>query len=89
MLKINLTVHYTDGREAEITAGPVTQVAFEREHNMGIVKMAEETRLSHVYWLAWHASKPGLGFDEWLETLDSIDIDVAAPDPTKPAAPAD
>ena len=88
MLNITLTIHYADGRTIEVKVGPSTQVAFEREHNVGIVAIATEQKLSHVYWLGWHASKTGLGFDEWLETLDSVDVDMSDADPTKPAAPA-
>lgn len=89
MLNINLTIQYADERkDAEIKVGPSTQVAFEREHNVGIMAIATEQKLSHVYWLAWHASKPGVDFDAWLESIDSIDVDVSAPDPTKPAPPA-
>jgi hypothetical protein len=88
VLNIKLTVHYTDGREVEVTAGPATQVAFEREHNTSIVSIASDPKMTFVYWLAWHASKPGVDFDAWLESLESIDIEVDVPDPTKPAAQA-
>lgn len=88
MLNITATVTYSDGREATVTVGPATQVAFEREHNLGIPAIGEETKLSHIYWLAWHASKSSLDFDPWLEAVDEVAIEVATADPTKRAAPA-
>lgn len=88
MLKISVTVHYTDGRTADVVVGPATQVAFEREHGVGLGVLAEDTRLTYVYWLAWHASRTGVEFDTWLESLDSIDFEVDGADPTQPAPPA-
>lgn len=88
MLKIGLTVHYSDGQTREAKAGPATQVAFEREHNVGMAALATEQKVSHIYWLAWHASKPGVDFDTWLESVESIEVDIDAADPTKPAPSA-
>lgn len=89
MLNITLTIQYTDGREAKVKAGPATQVAFEREHDVGIIEIASSKKLSNLYWVAWHASKTDVGFDTWLEAVDSIDVEVGAANPTKPAPPAD
>ena len=91
MLTITLTCHYQDGRTVDVTSGPATQVAFEREFGLSIAKLADEDerKMSHIYWLAWHASKPGVGFDEWLESLAAVDVEVDVPDPTQPPAPAD
>lgn len=89
MLSITLTIDYTDGRNSQtVRALPVTQVAFEREHSCSIGVIATEQKLSHVYWLAWHAARPGVDFDAWLDAVESIDVEVDATDPTKPAAPA-
>jgi len=87
MLKITLNVTYADARTAEVTALPLTQVAFEREHGVGIGAIATEQKVSHVYWLAWHATKPGVPFDAWLETVASIDVEVGDPAPL-PGAPS-
>ena len=89
MLKIDMTVAYADGRTTEVKALPVSQVAFEREHHCSIIKIADEMMLSHIYWLAWHASRTTVAFDEWLVTVDAIDFNVDTPGPTQPAPPAD
>lgn len=88
MLKIKIGVTYEDGREANVVAGPATQVAFEREFEAGIGVIGEQQKLSHIYWLAWHASRSGVDFEAWLDSIESVDVDVQTPDPTEPAPPA-
>lgn len=88
MLKIDIAVVYADGRTAEAAVGPVTQVAFEREHGLGIGAIATDQKMSYIYWLAWHASRSGIGFDPWLESIESIDFNIGKPDPTQPAPAA-
>lgn len=101
MIKLKFAIDYTDGRHVDVLAGPGTQVAFEREFKVGITDLVdiektgegEEDRkvhfmTSHIYWMAWHASKTGITFEEWLETLDAVAFDVDAPTPTRPAQPA-
>lgn len=73
-MKLNLKVAYNDGSSEEVTVGPVSQVAFEREHNIGIGVLAKDQKMGHLYWLAWHASTKGQGsFDDWLRELDSVE----------------
>lgn len=98
MIKIKLNVTYQDGRTADVVAGPATQVAFEREFKIGVPDLVEAEKgedgqvrdvhfkTEHIYWLAWHASKSGVEFDAWLESLDSVDFDVEAANPTQSAA---
>lgn len=89
-MKILVEVDYADGRKETVNVGPVSQVAFEREHGCGIGVVATAQKISHVYWMAWHASTRGVGsFDEWLETVEGIDENSAtdaAPFPEAPSA---
>ena len=87
MLNIRLTIKTGDS-EKKVTAGPATQVAFEREHGVGIATIATEQKITHIYWLAWHAAKTGASFDDWLETIDAIEVEVESADPSLPAQPA-
>ena len=87
MLNIKLTIKSGDS-EQKVTAGPATQVAFEREHGVGIATIATEQKITHMYWLAWHAAKTDVGFDDWLDTIDAIEIEVDTADPSLPAQPA-
>lgn len=88
MMKMTMTVTYEDGRTADVVVAPVTQVAFEREHGCGIGVLGTDQKLSHAYWLAWHASRTTVTFDDWLGTVESIDMEVDEPTPTQPAVPA-
>jgi hypothetical protein len=105
MIKYKLSVTYENGEKVDVTAGPRTQVAFEREHKVPLSDVitfdsdgvdddgkpnvtAVHFMSSHMYWLAWHASKSPLGFDDWLDTVDEIEMDVDAADPTPPAPQA-
>lgn len=87
MLNIEMTVK-VGGVESKVIAGPSTQVAFEREHDTGIMAIATEQKITHIYWLAWHASKPGVDFDTWLDTVEAIEVEIEDVGPTQPARPA-
>lgn len=92
MINLGMTVHYQDGREQAVSARPVTQVAFERKFSRGFASAfssIESVQLEWVYFLAWHAARTGLEFDDWLETVSEIDMGVAEPvDPTGPGISA-
>jgi hypothetical protein len=81
MINLAMTVHYQDEREQQVVARPVTQVAFERKFSRGFASAfsdMETVQLEWVYFLAWHAARPGIEFDEWLESVAEIDLGVAA-----------
>lgn len=80
MIALQMTVVYQDGRTATVTARPVSQVAFERKYSRGFASSFSEIKdiqLEWVYFLAWHASRSGLEFDEWLDMVDTIEMGVA------------
>lgn len=88
MLNIKLGISYADGRKVDVKAGPATQVAFERENNCAIATIATDQRMTYIYWLAWHAAKTGIGFDDWLDTVDEIDVEVTDAVPLPEGQPA-
>lgn len=92
MINLGMTVHYQDGRKQTVSARPVTQVAFERKFSRGFASAfssMETVQLEWVYFLAWHAARPGLEFDEWLDTVAEIDVGGAdVVDPTGPVTSA-
>ena len=77
-MRINFQVTYTDGQAAEVTASVADQVAFEQATERSIARLADDFRLTDACWLAWHAlkrtGKTQLGFDEWLDTVDNVEI---------------
>ena len=92
MINLGMTVHYEDGRTQQVVARPVTQVAFERKFSKGFASAfssMESVQLEWVYFLAWHAARTGLEFDDWLDTVSEIDVGAAdAVDPTDRAISA-
>ena len=77
-MRINFQITYADGTAAEATASVADQVAFEQQHDRSIARLADDFRLTDACWLAWHAlertNKTSLGFDAWLDTVDSVEI---------------
>jgi hypothetical protein len=91
MLNMSMTVKHLDGRAVPVTVRPVNQVAFERKFSTGFLEVFQDVaavRFEYICFLAFHASRPGIDFDEWLETVDEIDWNVEPVDPTPPAASA-
>lgn len=91
VLKMNVSVSYADGREVEVTVGPATQVAYEAKFGKPLGSFGDEPYVGELYWLAWHASKSGVEYEAWLESLDGVDLaeeGVAPATPTEPAQPA-
>ena len=77
-MRINFQITYADGTAAEATASVADQVAFEQATERSIARLADDFRLTDACWLAWHAlkrtGKTQLGFDEWLDTVDNVEI---------------
>jgi hypothetical protein len=75
-MRFNLLINFADGSEKEITASTPDLVAFEDKFNISVGKLATEQRLGHLLFLAWHSEKrrkaTDLGYDAWLETVDSV-----------------
>lgn len=87
MLTLKMTVTFIDGREPkQVVVLPVSQVAFERHFKCSLtVAFNGESSLEHLFFLAWHASRTGMEFDPWLETVEGIDVGTPdAVDPTNP-----
>ena len=76
MAIINLLVEFPDGTTREVQALPIDQVKFESEFNVSLSSLANNAKMTHLYWLAWHAEKrmksTDLEFDAWLETIEGI-----------------
>ena len=78
MIGIRFHVQMMDGSERDLLAGPVTQVAFEREHGKSLISVGDQPMVSDFYWLAWHAARAGdksIGsFDEFLASVESVEM---------------
>ena len=70
---------FTDGSEKSATLNP--RVLVETERKFGNIPPIEGTL--YAAWL--RLGRPGK-FDEWLDSVESMDQDEGAADPTQPAA---
>jgi len=75
------------GETHDVPVPFAAQVAFERHFNLPVSIMSTETRAEHVAFLAYQAARRAklttLGFDEFVDTLDDLEV---APDPTGAAS---
>lgn len=83
-MNFKLNVKYLDGDPKEVTCVASDMVAFESYFNLSIARLDKEVRLSHLFYLAWHAEKrTGATTDEFEKWLDTVEIVSAAGDQKK------
>jgi hypothetical protein len=78
-MKIDLTVKLIEGEPVDVSARFADFVAFERTWNRSVAKLENDTRLTDIAWLAWHALKrtrqTALVFDpDWINTVEEVII---------------
>ena len=76
MNPIALSISFLDGSEKTVEAVASDLLAFEQKFDLSIVKLQSEIRLTHLFYLAWHACKR-LGytsdeFEKWVETVAMV-----------------
>jgi hypothetical protein len=76
MNPINLQVTYIDGTSAECSATAADLVAFEARFDLSVARLEKEVRLTHMFFLAWHALKrtgqTADDFDKWVELVSMV-----------------
>jgi hypothetical protein len=75
-----MTVIYSDGRRQPVKVRPVDSVAFEEKYDISITDAfsgGPKTRMSYIYFLAYSASSTTLTFEEWLASIDEIEVGTA------------
>lgn len=84
-MRMQMNVTYADGTGADVSVSAPDLVAFEREFDRSVARFESEVRFTDICWLAWHKlhrDKKAGEFDEWLETIDGIEIaDTSEPVP--------
>ena len=75
-MKINLQIQFEDGTSKEITANAADLVAFEDKFNVSVARLGDESKLSHLLYLAWHSEKrtkgTDKGYEEWLSSVAGV-----------------
>ena len=76
MNPIALLVEFTDGSNESIEAIAADLIAFESKFDLSVVKLESEIRLTHLFFLAWHAlkrqGKTNDEFEKWAESVSMV-----------------
>ena len=76
MNPINLQVTYIDETTAECSAIAADLIAFEARFDLSVARLEKEVRLTHMFFLAWHAlkrtGKTTEEFDKWVESVAMV-----------------
>jgi hypothetical protein len=76
MNPIDLRILFTDGKEEIVTALASDLIAFETKFDMSVSKLGEDVRLTHMFFLAWHAAKrtgkTTAEFEEWTDSVSLV-----------------
>lgn len=78
MSAINLQIEFVDGTTADVSAVAIDQIKFESHFDISLSKIADQAKLTHIYWLAWQVqtrlNETKLDFEAWAETVDSVGV---------------
>jgi hypothetical protein len=76
MNPINLRILYLDGNEKEVKAVAADLIAFESRFDLSVARLAQEVRLTHMFYIAWHVEhrtkSTDLDFEQWTETVELV-----------------
>jgi hypothetical protein len=76
MNPINLQVQFIDGTTEDVTALASDLIAFESHFDLSVARLEQEIRLTHLFFLAWHAmkrtKKTNDEFDKWVESVSIV-----------------
>lgn len=75
-MKLNLRVEFNDSKVKDVTCSASDLVAFEDKFNISVTRLGEETKLTHLLFLAWNSEfrtkATGLEFDAWVDTVATV-----------------
>lgn len=76
MNPISLSVTFLDGTTKKVDAVAADLLAFEAKFDISIIRLQDEIRLTHLFFLAWHAMKRAgetqEEFEKWAETVSIV-----------------
>jgi hypothetical protein len=76
MQTINLRVNFLDGETIDIETVASDYIAFETKFDKSISELANDARMTYLFYLAWHAFKrtkrTELDFEQWTETISMV-----------------
>jgi len=76
MEPIALTVNFVDGSSETVTCIAADLIAFEERFDLSVVKLDNDIRLTHLFFLAWHSLKRTNAtkeeFEKWAESVSIV-----------------
>lgn len=76
MNPIDLKVTFLDGTEKTVSCIAADLVAFEAKFDLSVARLESDVRITHLFFLAWHASKrtgeTTDEFDKWVESVSVV-----------------
>ena len=81
-MQTNLHITYADGSKKTVSTTPADIVAFESKFDLSIARINDNFRMTHLYFLAWHAEhrskQTTLEFDAWVDSIEAVEGDPKA-----------
>lgn len=78
MNPISLKVTFLDESQADVTAVASDLIAFEERFDMSVSALEKNVRMTHLFFIAWHATKRTGGtkddFEKWIEGVAMVSI---------------
>lgn len=78
MNPIVLKIEFADDTTKEVSTSAADLIAFEERFDMSIAQLEKNIRMTHLFFLAWHASKrtgeTKDGFEKWVEGVGMVTI---------------
>lgn len=76
MQTINLLVEFLDGETVEVKTVAADYIAFETKFDKSISELANDARMTYLFYLAWHVLKrtkvTELEFEAWSELVAMV-----------------
>lgn len=76
MNPIDLQIKFVDESEESVRAIAADLIAFEMKFDMSVARLEKDVRLTHLFFLAWHASKrtgkTKAEFEKWAESVSMV-----------------
>ena len=78
MNPIVLKIEFADDTTKEVSTSAADLIAFEERFDMSIAQLEKNIRMTHLFFLAWHASKrtgaTKEDFEKWVEGVGMVTI---------------
>ena len=78
MNPIVLKIEFADDTTKEVSTSAADLIAFEERFDMSIAQLEKNIRMTHLFFLAWHASKRTGAtkddFEKWVEGVGMVTI---------------